>query len=128
MTSDCPQVRNLLAVLAPKILSCQEILNAQAISHAMIGLQYMSSCHKEVESIRRSLSDLIERGEGDTRQPKKIISQYTNMNEISSDFPKKRKIMSDLLHAVQNSLLKPWVLLHSFNKNPEGGAIDRVPP
>ena len=83
-------------MLAPKILTCHEYLNARAVSHAMIGLQSMSSYHKEVESVRRALSFLIERGEADTRRPTKIIPRY-NMNEISSDFPKKRKIMSDLL-------------------------------
>jgi len=56
MSSDVPEVREILRVLSPKIGSCQEALDAQAVGNALYGLQSMSSDVPEVREILGLLS------------------------------------------------------------------------
>jgi hypothetical protein len=51
MSSDCPEVRALLAELTPKVKGCREELNAQAVGNALYGLQGMSSDCPEVREL-----------------------------------------------------------------------------
>ena len=51
MDSEHVEVRNLLAILAPKVAGCVVPLNSQATGNALYGLQSMSSEHDEVRIV-----------------------------------------------------------------------------
>ena len=51
------EVRSLLSALEPKVRSCTESLNVQAVSSALYGLRGMSSNHVEVRSLLSALDE-----------------------------------------------------------------------
>jgi hypothetical protein len=55
MSSDVPEVREMLRVLVPKIVSCTEALDAQAVGNALYGLKSMSSDVSEVREVLKVL-------------------------------------------------------------------------
>jgi hypothetical protein len=60
MSSDVPEVRELLRVLSRKVEGCREALSAQAVGNSLYGLQSMSSDVPEVRELLRVLSRKVE--------------------------------------------------------------------
>ena len=59
MSSEYPEVRQIVEVLVDKAESCKEPLNAQAVGNALYGLQSMSSEYPEVRQIVEVLADKV---------------------------------------------------------------------
>jgi outer membrane murein-binding lipoprotein Lpp len=60
MSSDVREVKDVLAALAPKVESCREELDAQAVGNAVYGLQSMSSDVREVKDVLAALAPKVE--------------------------------------------------------------------
>ena len=56
MSSECPEVREMLSVLSWKVRDSTEKLSAQAVGNALYGLQGMSSECPEVKEMLSVLS------------------------------------------------------------------------
>jgi hypothetical protein len=55
MSSDSAEVRAILSALLPKVESCREAFNAQAVGNALYGMQQMSSDSAEVRAMLSAL-------------------------------------------------------------------------
>lgn len=60
MSSDFPEVRQLLKALIPKIESCTQQLNAQAIGNSIYGCKNMNSNYVEVRQLLKLRIPMIE--------------------------------------------------------------------
>jgi hypothetical protein len=64
MSSDVPQVRSLLLVLAERISACKAVLSGQGIADALYGLMGMSSDCPELRSLLSALGERIDATKG----------------------------------------------------------------
>jgi hypothetical protein len=60
MSSDSVEVRAMLSALSPKVESCREALDAQAVGNALYGMQGMSSDSVEVRAMLSALLPKVE--------------------------------------------------------------------
>jgi very-short-patch-repair endonuclease len=56
MSSDSQEVRDLIKALTPKVIKCNEVLNAQNVGNALYGLQSMRSDNQEVRDLIKALT------------------------------------------------------------------------
>jgi hypothetical protein len=59
MSSEYPEIREILSAVVLKVESCRETLTAQAVGNALYGLQGLSSDYSEVREILSALVPIV---------------------------------------------------------------------
>jgi hypothetical protein len=100
-SSDIPEVRTLLAALAPKVESCTERLSAQEVGNALYGLQICSSDVPEVRTLLAALAPKVVSCAGLDAQA--VGNALYGLQNCSSDVPEVRTMLAALAPKVASS-------------------------
>ena len=102
MRSDCPEVRNLVSILADKLATCTGELVAQAVGNTLYGLQSMTSEHSEVLKLLKVLAIKVSESTEEL-EAQNVGNALYGLRGMNSDHEEVRILLRALAAKIQAS-------------------------